>query len=297
MSSRLELNKLFALGKITEKEYNEKIQGKNKILNEKNKYTDNPNVGIKHRINETKCDKCGDALNGGTYGIIFNHSENPKKVIKGSILGHSITHECPESFLHEIEMYDRIKNAFPKKLQYIKMLGIYDNWTENRRCYYVMDKLEPIKLSQTQKEKIDDYLIHSRAPLIDYVLNEMKTNPKILMLVPGVIPTQGELEYTKIEGGIGTSEWREINLPIMKIVFSILDMNIEMYKKELNKVINNMYENNIIRDVEFILAFTENQGIGIYMVDFDKTIDYLKHQTEPFDKAKRQLLTEDMFFK
>ena len=145
-----------------------------------------------------------------------------------------------------------------------------------------MDKLEPIHIKK-QREIKDE--------LAQYVMDEL-TDPlrsSILMLVPGVIP-EFTKSYTKIEAGIGSCQWREINLPIMKYVFKALDMDVSIYLEELRKVLNVMRKNNIVlSDVEFILAQTENQGVGIYMIDFDKT--YISKEKSEF----RNLLQQDMF--
>ena len=76
----------------------------------------------------------------------------------------------------------------------------------------------------------------------------------------------------------------------MKYVFKALDMDVSIYLEELRKVLNVMRKNNIVlSDVEFILAQTENQGVGIYMIDFDKT--YISKEKSEF----RNLLQQDMF--
>ena len=69
--------------------------------------------GEKDKLKErVKCQACGDVINAGTYGIIFNSNNNVNNVIKGSIKGHSVTTGCPEDFEHEIIMYSKIYPVF-----------------------------------------------------------------------------------------------------------------------------------------------------------------------------------------
>ena len=283
--TRMELRKLLKNGEITEDEFNKITKEKDELQKKKNRETEDPILLYKKTIEVVKAgcnNECGRVLNGGTYGLIFEDINNPHRVIKGSRLGHAELNKCPYEFQHEINMYDLIKDVFPSNLKYIKMTTKYKQWTANRHCYYTMDKLEPIHIKK-QREIKDE--------LAQYVMDEL-TDPlrsSILMLVPGVIP-EFTKSYTKIEAGIGSCQWREINLPIMKYVFKALDMDVSIYLEELRKVLNVMRKNNIVlSDVEFILAQTENQGVGIYMIDFDKT--YISKEKSEF----RNLLQQDMF--
>jgi hypothetical protein len=238
-----------------------------------------------------KCGECGEKINAGTYGVIFNSNAYYNMVIKGSIQGHSITTGCPENFTREFDRYQEIKQVFPADLNIISLLNIIgDVWVEERRCYFRMEKLYPIEFNVEQITRLDEKISSAYAvaePNRDliYNLTEIRNTPRLYMLVPRVISPQ----FYFNEGGHGvTNGWREVNEPMMKILFEILGIDIMKYYSDLAKILIATINSGIyLIDVEFILCSTlEPNESGelirknkIVMIDFDKVIRGPKNDT------------------
>ncbi len=250
----------------------------------------------------TKCEDCGDIINSGTYGIIFNDIKYENIAIKGSNKGVSTNSTCPEEFLKESNMHEIIKQIFPNDLTIIQLLNIIKPvWVENARCYFRMEKLLPIVFNQQEKELLNKKIEETTNRDMKYMLETIRDVPQLYMLVPGII----EPEIYFNEGGGANSHWREINGPMMEIIFEILGININTYYEELKKILRATMENNIyLIDVEFILCSiikTNVNGIStrenkIVMIDFDKVIDNTvsSSSSSPFE-LKRETLNQDMF--
>ena len=133
-----------------------------------------------------KCKLCGEIINAGTYGVIFNSKNNVNQVIKGSIKGHSITTGCPKDYEHEINMYSIIYKIFKSlNLKNINIIDIQNKWVENRRCYYEMDRIYPFQINEELKIKIIKEIDKNKKyenPLIKFIENR-----DIFMLKPGLI--------------------------------------------------------------------------------------------------------------
>jgi hypothetical protein len=248
-----------------------------------------------------KCKECGEKINSGTYGIIFNSNADDNIVVKGSIQGHSITTGCPENFTREFDRYQEIKQVFPTELSIVSLINIIgDVWLEERRCYFKMEKLYPIHFNADQLARLNEKILTAQAELnrdFIYNLTEIKNTPRLYMLVPGV--TSPEIYFN--EGGNGiTNGWREINEPIMRVMFEILGIDIMEYYNELIKILKATMERGMyLIDVEFILCSTfESNESGelvrknkIVMIDFDKVISGSK---DDFNLS-RITLDQDMF--
>ena len=151
------LNFLYENGHITEEQLNQYWQA----------YLDSRKTSeqvLQRKMSEAavteqavKCGECGEKINAGTYGVIFNSNAYYNMVIKGSIQGHSITTGCPENFTREFDRYQEIKQVFPSDLNIISLLNIIgDVWVEERRCYFRMEKLYPIEFSVEQITRLDE---------------------------------------------------------------------------------------------------------------------------------------------
>jgi hypothetical protein len=279
---RRKLNFLYENGYITEEELNQYLRAylDSKETSEKKLQRKIAEAAVTEEA--VKCEECGEKINAGTYGIIFNSRADDNIVIKGSIQGHSITTGCPENFTREFDRYQEIKQVFPADLNVISLLNIIgDVWVEQRRCYFRMEKLYPIEFNVEQIARLDEKILTAEAvaePNRDliYNLTEIKTTPRLYMLVPGV--TSPEFYFN--EGGHGvTNGWREINEPMMQILFEILGIDIVEYYSELVKILKATMNSGIyLIDVEFILCSTvEPNESGelirknkIVMIDFDK---------------------------
>jgi hypothetical protein len=249
-----------------------------------------------------KCKECGEKINSGTYGIIFNSNTDDNIVVKGSIQGHSITTGCPENFTREFDRYQEIKQAFPSHLNIVSLINIIGNvWVEERRCYFKMEKLYPIEFNAEQMTRLNEKILTAEdkaEPNRDFIYNltEIKNTPRLYMLVPGV--TNPEIYFN--EGGNGvTNGWREINEPMMRIIFEILGIDIMEYYSELIKILKATMEKGLyLIDVEFILCSTfEPNESGelirknkVVMIDFDK----VKRGGNDFNLV-RTTLEQDMF--
>uniref|UniRef100_A0A6C0I2E5 Uncharacterized protein n=1 Tax=viral metagenome TaxID=1070528 RepID=A0A6C0I2E5_9ZZZZ len=247
-----------------------------------------------------KCGECGEKINAGTYGIVFNSLAYDNIAIKGSIQGHAITTGCPENFTKEFDRYQEIKRVFPVDLHIISLLNIIgDVWVEQRRCYFKMEKLYPIEFNVEQIARLDEKILtisESNRDLI-YYLTEIRNAPRLYMLVPGIT----DPKYYFNEGGHGvTNGWREVNEPMMQILFEILGINIMDYYSELVEILKATMNNGIyLIDVEFILCSTvEINDFGelirknkIVMIDFDK----VRRETENNMSLGNITLNQEMF--
>ena len=251
------------------------------------------------------CTVCGDVINAGTYGFIFNSKNSPFNVIKGSIKGHSITTGCPPDFEHEIIMYQKIYPIFQriKSSNLVGLLDIKNKFIENRRCYYEMDKVFPYVINESLKQKIQigltnpTYLkditggfYNSSNNNDSYFLENFLKMDTLIMLTPGI-----NNDYIST-GGNKNSSWLELGENKLKMLFFLLDINYDDYCMSLILLLQSTLNNNIIlNDVEFILG-SVNTGDGfrngIFMIDFDKVVEKTTPVT-PFDI--KNLLDQDMF--
>jgi hypothetical protein len=252
----------------------------------------------------TKCEDCGDIINSGTYGVIFNDIKNGNIAIKGSTKGVSTNSTCPEEFLKESNMHEAIKRIFPTDLTIINLLNITQPvWVENSRCYFRMEKLLPVVFNEHERELLNNKIEEETDRDMKYRLETIRDIPQLYMLVPGIIDP--EIYFN--EGGGANSHWREINGPMMEIIFEILGININTYYEELKKILRATIENNIyLIDVEFILCSiikTNENGIStrenkIVMIDFDKVIDNTASSSSSSSSSsalKRETINQDMF--
>ena len=254
------------------------------------------------------CHDCGVLLNAGTYGNIFQDNTNQHVVIKGSKKGHSITHGCPPEYVKEWDMLNKVKAVFPKDLELIHMIRTHgDIFIENRKCFYKMDKIEPIVLNDRQLSIARDLLTVQKDHVIKYAIEELmrpalvmheetvdRVRKKtyygnIFMMVPGIDNSKlGQPPHFN-EGGGENSRWREIGMEVIKQYFIILGINYHQYISELQKILHHMHSNNIIlEDVEFILGQI-GEYVGIFMIDFDKV-----KTMDPMPPLKH-LIGEDMW--
>ena len=226
--------------------------------------------GVKDKIKErVKCQACGDVINAGTYGIIFNSNNNENNVIKGSIKGHSVTTGCPKDYEHEIIMYSKIYPVFKSlKLDNIRILEVHNKWIENRRCYYEMDKIYPFVVTEELKSRIDSYIVTN--PKYQIPLNDLKSGNNLFMLKPG---HKNKDHY--FSDNINFSNWKEIGENLLNVYFRLLNYPIISYYLSLFFILDSTIKNNILLfDVEFILGSVKNGDVyenGIFMIDFDKT--------------------------
>ena len=262
------------------------------------------------------CSQCGDVINAGTYGFIYNSKNSEFNIIKGSILGHSITTGCPPDFEREIINYQKIYPIFQeiKSRNIVSLLDVKNKFIENRRCYYEMDKIFPYVIDESLMQKIqrdihqvsistDEFYLFDE---INFALeSEGKTNYSendkyflnlflkmntIIMLTPGF-----NKDYFST-GGNKYSNWIELGENKIKMLFSLLGISYEQYCASLILLLQSTLKKNIIlTDVEFILgSIKTDQGFrnGIFMIDFDKVVEKTSPVT-PFDV--RNLLSQDMF--
>ena len=234
------------------------------------------------------CNACGEIINAGTYGVIFNSKNSQFNTIKGSIKGHSVTTGCPDDFEHEVEMYSKIFPIFKNlNLQNIEMLEIQNRWVEKRRCYYEMNKIFPFQLNEEQKNILNEYLKNDKT--FEYQISEFLNMTKLIMLVPGIADNY----YS--EGGNINSNWKEIGEKNIEILFKLLNINIGDYYNSLYILLKETLKANILLiDVEFILgSIRVEDGFknGIFMIDFDKT----KYKDNITDSDLNNLINQDMF--
>jgi hypothetical protein len=279
---------------ITNQEYNEYLF---RHTNKKNK--DNEQLRKKaeefEKLNKIiLCERCGNVINAGTHGYIFQSKNNTNHVIKGTIKGHSITTGCPKNFEHEVQMYSLIYPIF-KKLNFdqfnIFMLEVYDRWIENRRCYYEMDKIFPYQLNNDQKKIIKDKINNYTTNNSKYLLNKFYGSKNLFMLTPGV-PNKNYFS----DGGNKFGTWTEIGDYFISEIFPIINIDKNQYYDLLYILLRNFISQGILLiDVEFILGSIKlDDGTfknGIFMVDFDKT--YGKNVVN--DNDVNTLINQDMF--
>ena len=248
-------------------------------------------------IAEVKCEQCGTLINSGTYGMIFENKDDPNTAIKASIKAHAQGQQCPDIFLKEIGNYTKIESIFPRDLSIIQLLNIFPPmWVENRRCYFNMEKLLPIVLNDAQLAELEHQKdIHPELiPMLDII----KTDMQLYMLVPGIL--NPVIHF--VEGGGSNSKWREINDPIMRVLFEILGIDIAEYYRELKRILDVAFANQIyLIDVEFILCSEMKQNEAgelvrenkIVMIDFDKV--EIREGAEDPSSIIRTTITQDMF--
>ena len=239
------------------------------------------------------CSVCGDVINAGTYGYIYNSLNSPYNVIKGSIKGHSVTYECPSDFEHEVIMYQKIYPIFQeiKSSNLVSLLDIKNKFIENRRCYYEMDKIFPYVIDKTLEQKIQNQI-----SLLNendgYFLKIFLERNKVTMLTPGV---NDKDYFTAIPGNVNSS-WFEIGEKKIKMLFSLLDISYDEYCESLILLLQSTLRKNIIlTDVEFMLgSINTGEGFrnGIFMIDFDK----VEEKTTRVEASEiNLLLSQDMF--
>tara|TARA_Y200000002_G_scaffold182699_1_gene150735 strand:- start:2152 stop:3231 length:1080 start_codon:yes stop_codon:yes gene_type:complete len=219
-----------------------------------------------------QCSYCGDVINAGTYGFIFNSNKSPFNVIKGSIHGHSITYDCPADFEHEVVMhgtiYPILQEIKSKSSNLVNMLDIKDRFLEYRRCYYEMDKIFPYVID----EKIVNNIQGKKGSFSrdeEYLIETFLNMNTLTMLTPGF--TNKDYFST---GGNKYSSWFEIGENKIKMLFSLLNISYDGYCDSLVSLLQSTLRNNIMLiDVEFILGSVytgEGYKNGIFMIDFDK---------------------------
>ena len=219
-----------------------------------------------------QCSYCGDVINAGTYGFIFNSNKSQFNVIKGSINGHSITYDCPADFEHEVVMhgtiYPILQEIKSKSSNLVNMLDIKNKFLENRRCYYEMDKIFPYVID----EKIVNNIQINKGKFSreeEYLIEISLNSETLTMLTPGV----NDKDYYST-GGNKYSSWFEIGENKIKMLFSLLGISYRGYCDSLVSLLQSTLRNNIMLiDVEFILGSVytdEGYQNGIFMIDFDK---------------------------
>lgn len=238
------------------------------------------------------CSVCGDVINAGTYGYIYNSRNSPYNVIKGSIKGHSITYGCPADFEHEVVMYQKIYPIFQeiKSSNLVSLLDIKNKFIENRRCYYEMDKIFPYVIDERLSKKIQ-----AEIGLLNgndkYFLQTFLNMNTLTMLTPGFT----DKDYFS-SGGNENSSWFELGEDKIKMLFSLLDISYDDYCESLILLLQSTLRKNIIlTDVEFMLgSINTGEGFrnGIFMIDFDKVEEKTTRVTTP---EIRNLLVQDMF--
>ena len=238
------------------------------------------------------CSVCGNVINAGTYGYIYNSINSPYNVIKGSIKGHSITYGCPSDFEHEVVMYQKIYPIFQeiKSSNLVSLLDIKNKFIENRRCYYEMDKIFPYVINETLRQKIQ-----AEIGLLNgnnrYFLQTFLNMNTLIMLTPGFT----DKDYFS-SGGNENSSWFELGEDKIKMLFSLLDISYDEYCESLILLLQSTLRKNIIlTDVEFMLgSINTGEGFrnGIFMIDFDK-VEEKKTRVEASEI--RNLLVQDMF--
>ena len=239
------------------------------------------------------CSVCGDVINAGTYGYIYNSLNSPYNVIKGSIKGHSVTYECPSDFEHEVIMYQKIYPIFQeiKSSNLVSLLNIKNKFIENRRCYYEMDKIFPYVIDKTLREKILSQISTSDNDDDEYFLQIFLNNNTLIMLTPGI----SNKDYFGT-GGNEHSSWLELGENKTKMLFSLLGISYDDYCNSLKLLLQSTLRNKIIlTDVEFILgSVNTGKGLrnGIFMIDFDKVQETTAPVTQP---EINTLLYQDMF--
>ena len=239
-----------------------------------------------------RCSVCGDVINAGTYGYIYNSLNSPYNVIKGSIKGHSITYGCPPDFEHEVIMYQKIYPIFQeiKSSNLVSLLDIKNKFIENRRCYYEMDKIFPYVIDERLSKKIQ-----AEIGLLNgndrYFLQTFLNMNTLTMLTPGFT----DKDYFS-SGGNENSSWFELGEDKIKMLFSLLDISYDDYCESLILLLQSTLRKNIIlTDVEFMLgSIYTGEGFrnGIFMIDFDKVEEKTTRVTP---SEIRNLLVQDMF--
>ena len=261
-------------------------------------------------IHASKCSECGDILNGGTYGFIYNKINNPNIVIKSSIETHSTElSNCPVEFQREFQHYSDIADVFPRQLKTIKLIQVHGNmYVENQRCYYQMDKIFPLEWNPDQliryEQKLEEMKFktkskNDRNDVIKQNLEILMSNRDLFMLVPGI----PEL-YFSSGGGIN-SHWREVGYDMMLILFDIVGIDFTQFNQEMFLLLSTMIQNSIhLIDVEFILGCRKHNNIdgtesietGIFIIDFDKVVK-IPNTRPTTEKELSNILNQDMFSK
>ncbi len=292
-SWRSRLNWLLENGSINETQFNDYTKFHEDSINEANLVLAGRQAEQIAASRPVQCSVCGDVINAGTYGYIYNSLNSPYNVIKGSILGHSITTGCPPDFLRETNMYNKIFPIY-KKIEeriLIKLLEVKNIFVENRKCYYEMNKIFPYVIDETLEQKIQAQ-ISSLDENNSYFLQIFLERNKLTMLTPGV---QDKDYFTAIPGNVNSS-WFELGENKIKMLFSLLDISYDDYCNSLTLLLQSTLRNNIIlTDVEFILgSVNTGEGFrnGIFMIDFDKVEE---KTTSVTTSEIKNLLDQDMF--
>ena len=206
------------------------------------------------------CKDCGEALNAGTYAIIYQSLTNPNRVIKGNI-SKNTDEGCKGEFQKEYAMYTKIKQAKPE-FNLISFIKITKNWIEDGRCYLEMDKIEPVILSPKEKESC---IVMAKCNKLNaFLLKKFMLEDSIYALLPG------EAYATFGTGGNKSSKWIETGDYAISLFFKILGLNKKKYYTELRYALRYFKRKNIaLIDVEFILGSVNGKN-GIFMIDFDK---------------------------
>ena len=295
------IEELFAKGQITVQQKEEFLHlhfpnRKKKIEENQNDITEiDPRTGKQfskeglNSVRATRCEDCGDLLNGGTFGYIFRSIKDPTKIIKGSSEGQAQAFSCPPDFEIEYTMYKKIARFFPANFKTISMVNVSKNWVENRRCYLEMDEIKPVKLTKRQKKRALT-MRHSSSDNVKFIIDKIIKNKYLFMLLPGdTDPFRAE------EGGGETSEWVEIGKRAIDIYFNILGISPVQYYDELNKLVDLSIANNILlTDIEFILGTVDGET-RVYMIDFDKVEDIPVAEKDLFMEAKMKTIVQPMF--
>ena len=291
-SWRSRLNWLKENGSINEKQFKEYTKRHENSINEGNLVLAGRQAEQIAASRPVPCSVCGDVINAGTYGYIYNSLNSPYNVIKGSIKGHSITYGCPSDFEHEVVMYQKIYPIFQeiKSSNLVSLLDIKNKFIENRRCYYEMDKIFPYVIDETLRQKIQ-----AEIGLLNgndrYFLQTFLNMNTLIMLTPGFT----DKDYFS-SGGNENSSWFELGEDKIKMLFSLLDISYDEYCESLILLLQSTLRKNIIlTDVEFMLgSINTGEGFrnGIFMIDFDKVEEKTTRVTP---SEIRNLLVQDMF--
>ena len=262
---------------------------KKKSVDEVKQFTDSQKIISKLE----PCSVCGDLINAGTSGHIFQKRSSPSRVIKGSVKKSVNPQRCPDEFDNEINMIQKINTIFKDKefsslslVQLIEPLNVY---MENSTCYYEMDKIFPYEIDKTLEQKIQQQ-IASLNENDSYFLTIFLQKSKVTMLTPGITD-----HFNNVPGN-EKSSWFEIGEKQIKMLFSLLGINYNDYCESLILILKHTLEKKIIlTDVEFILGSvltSDGYKNGIFMIDFDKVTGTITPVTK---QQLDNLLIQDMF--
>ena len=270
-------------------------------------------------LTASTCEDCGELLNGGTFGYIFQSKKHPNRVIKATRDGFATAFDCPAKFKQEFIMWKRIKSFFPSKIKIITMVEIYNERVEKRRCLLEMDRIRPAVLTEKQIQKCialrDNLLLYQRPTkkmanvtakkkafvktrnearakaMTHDIIDRLSEQKWLFQLLPGDMDP-----YFLSEGGGETSKWIQIGKNIMAIYFEILGMDIIQYYKDLEILMGAAIKNNIkLTDVEFILGSNDGKTNHIFLIDFDKVAEMNSVEKNNQFDVEKDLLDQPMF--